>query len=313
MNLSGKTKKWVDHQLITEDQQKAILAHEDKQFLPFVLTGILWLGLFSVGLGLVSLIAAHWTTLPEWSKLLGLVVFLSGGIGTAVYAFKKEKHLIAETALFFSFLMVGGGIGLVAQIFNLPINGAGGLLLWALLSLGIVLISRRDFLLFLWIPLFVGGIIGFMKLELLLLFFEQSPVFATALLATILLGIIYLSHFFENRWMKSAYKWAIALYFPVIFFGDVALHTSISGFLLSFSFLLLLTAFAIKEKRIRLFHITSFFMAARLIILYFQLFDNLIVTGIGFLVFGLLLLVLIGGWYVLEKKMKKISLIDSSN
>lgn len=313
MNLNDKTKKWVNNQLITKEQQTAILKHEDRQFLPFVLMGMLWLGLFCIGLGLTSLVAAHWSFLPVWSKLSGFVLLMGGAISTAVYAFKREKHLIAETALFFSFLMIGGGIGLIAQIFNLPISGAGGLLLWAALSLGIVLVSKKDFLLLLWIPLFVGGVIGFMKLELLLLFFEQSPVFATALLATALMGLIYGCHFFTNRWARSLYKWAIALYFPVLFLGDIAMHTALSGFLLSFFFLLLLAAFAVKEKRIRLFHLVSFFIAMRLIFLYFQLFDNLILTGIGFLIVGVFLLTAIGIWYVIEKKMQNRQQIEKDS
>lgn len=305
MNLNNKTKKWVKNHLITPEQQKAILAEEDRKFLPFVLMGIIWLGLFCIGLGIISLVVAHWTVIPAAVKLSGLVALLLGALGTAYYALRHERNFIFETALFFAFLMIGGGIGLIAQIFNLPVAGPQGLLLWAFLSLGIVLISKRDLLLLLWIPLFVGGIIGFMRLELLLLFFEESPIFATVLLAGILFGAIYLCHFFKNRWTRVIYKWSIALYFPVVFLGDLAMHSILTGFLISFAFLLLLLSFAVKEKRVFLFNITSFFIVLRLIFLYFQIFKNLVMSGVGFFLFGLLLLLVVGIWYWVEKRIKQ--------
>ncbi len=313
INLRKKTQKWVDSHLISKDQQKAILNHEDKQFVPFVLFGFIWLGLFCIGLGCISLITAYWPLIPSVVKLIGVALFLVTALGVAVYALYQKKHLIAETALFFAFLMIGGGIGLIAQIFNLPVGGARGLLLWAFLSLGIVLISKRELLLLLWIPLFLGGIIGFMRLELLLLFFEQSPLFATTLLGGFLFAVIYLCHFFENRWARSFYKWAIALYFPVVFLGDISMHTVAWGFLLSLFFLLLLAAFAIWEKRITLFNITGFFIAARLILFYFQGLTTSVFSGIGFLLIGIALLGVMALWFFTEKKLQQKEFLSTDN
>ena len=119
MNLNQKTEQWVAQKLITQKQRDAILAAESKNREPFVLMAILWLGIFCVGLGIISLIAANWAFIPPVVKLAGAGALLAGALGTAFWGFQKEKHLMTEMALFFAFLMVGGGIGLIGQIFYL--------------------------------------------------------------------------------------------------------------------------------------------------------------------------------------------------
>ena len=58
MNLNQKTEQWVAQKVISPKQKEAILALETKKREPFVLMAILWLGIFCIGLGIISLIAA---------------------------------------------------------------------------------------------------------------------------------------------------------------------------------------------------------------------------------------------------------------
>ncbi len=302
MDLNQKTNNWVQHNIISAAQRQEILEAEKIKQPPFLFLTLLWTAVLCLCLGIAAIMRAYWYQIPDSVKLTIVGVLIFGGLILSYLAIKKERNKLAETALFFTFLAIGGGIGLVAQIFNLPMEGAKGLLLWAVLSLGIVLISKRKLLAFLWVPLFFGGIVGYMKLELLLLFFEQTPLFATTLLGGILICLIYLSHFFSDRMAQSLYHWSVILYFPVVFLGDMAMHNPFLGFLVSLAFLALLGFFAVIAKRMVLFNVTVFFIVLRLLLLYFQSFSNPIGTGVGFLLTGSALLAGFGLYFYKRRK-----------
>ena len=304
MNLKHKTNIWVDHRLITKEQQKEILKQEDRRFFPFALLSFLWTGILCFSIGVISFFRAYWQDIPDIFKTTSFVVIAISVIMMVFYAFKSHKKFLLETSLFIAFFMIGGGIGLCAQLFNLPLETHHGLLLWAILSFSLAYVSKNDFLFLLWIPLFLGGLLGFLKLELLLLFFEQSPIFSTSLLAGILLMVIYVCKNFQNKYISSCYKWAIALYICILFLGDNAIKSLAEGFILFLFFLLLLLALSIKEKRIYLFNVTSFFILLRLVFLYIELSHNAHITGIGFLSLGTGILALSFLWYLFENKTK---------
>ena len=305
MNLSQKTNNWVEHNIISASQRQEILEAEKIKQPPFLFLTLLWTAVLCLCLGIAAIMRAYWYQIPDSVKLTIVGVLIVGGLILSYLAVKKERHKLAETALFFTFLAIGGGIGLIAQIFNLPMDGATGLLLWAVLSLGIVLISKRKLLPFLWVPLFLGGIVGYMKLELLLLFFEQTPLFATTLLGGILICLIYLSHFFSDRMAQSLYHWSVILYFPVVFLGDLAMHNPFFGFLVSAAFLALLGFFAVMAKKMILFNVTVFFIVLRLLLLYFQSFSNPIGAGVGFSLTGIALLAGIGLFFYMRQNRLK--------
>ncbi len=299
-NIEKKTKQWADENIISMAQRQEILEQEHISQRPFIFFSLVWLGIFLAALGGGSLASVYWNGIPETIKLTVAGVLLFGSLVLSYFAIRKEKEHLAEIAFFIAFLMIGGGIGLIAQIFNLPVGGIRGVFLWLILSFGIVLISKRKLLAFLWIPLFVGGVIGYMRLELLLLFFEQSPLFATCLIGGILICLTYLSHFFTDKFAVSIYHWSIILYFPVVFLGDIAMTVPFHGFLLSIAFLLLMTAFAISAHRKFLFNITGFLIVARILLFYFQSMYDLVHAGIGFLCAGIVLLTASGVWYYLK-------------
>lgn len=313
MNLKNKTNFWVEHKLITREQQREILNKEDKQFLPFILFGMIWLSVCCLAIGVFSFIQAHWAIIPNWLKITGFLAILTMLILTLISAFKNHKKMIFEIALFVSFLMIGGGIGLCAQLFDLPLMNHQGMLLWALLSFIIVFISKKEFLFLLWIPLFLGGLLGFLKLELLLLFFEQSPIFSTSLIAGILLLFIYTTRNFENRYFLAGYKWAVALYILIVFLGDRAMPSVSSGFLLFCFFILLLLAFSIKERRVYLYNLIGCCIILRLVFLYMELSSDKHITALGFLIFGASILLLAGAFMFIEKKLSRKSLFLLKN
>ena len=302
ISLEKKTHHWVNKNIISMAQREQILEQEHIARKPFVFFSFIWLSIFLIILGLSSVIGSFWQSIPESVKLGVATVLLFSSLIFSALAIKKEKQKIAEIALCIAFFMIGGGIGLVAQIFNLPVNGSTGLFLWLFLSFGIVLLSKHRLLAFLWIPLFFGGVIGYMKLELLLLFFEQSPLFATILLGGILICLIYLSHFFTDKFAVSLYHWSVFLYFPVVFLGDIAMPEVYQGFLISLVCLGLLLFFAVTARRTLLFNVTGFFIILRILLFYFQNIHHLYHIGIAFSLAGIGLLGCIGIWIFLKKK-----------
>ncbi len=302
ISLEKKTHHWVNKNIISMAQREQILEQEHIARKPFVFFSFIWLSIFLIILGLSSVIGSFWQSIPESVKLGVATVLLFSSLIFSALAIKKEKQKIAEIALCIAFFMIGGGIGLVAQIFNLPVNGSTGLFLWLFLSFGIVLLSKHRLLAFLWIPLFFGGVIGYMKLELLLLFFEQSPLFATILLGGILICLIYLSHFFTDKFAVSLYHWSVFLYFPVVFLGDIAMREVYQGFLISLVCLGLLLFFAVTARRTLLFNVTGFFIILRILLFYFQNIHHLYHIGIAFSLAGIGLLGCIGIWIFLKKK-----------
>lgn len=306
MNIEKKSNLWVQKNIISSAQREEILTHEHLKQPDFMFWSALWIGVLCLLLGLISVVGAYWEHIPEPVKLTVLIVLGCICLGFSWWGIKKEKEKLMEVALFFTFLMIGGGIGLIAQIFNLPVENEDGLMLWAVLSFGLVLISKRKWLALLWMPLFLGGIVGYMKLELLLLFFEQSPLFATTLICGIFLCLIYLSHFFSTKLAHSIYCWSIILYFPVLFLGDISMKEPFWGFIVSIFFLVLLAFFAINARRSVLFNITGCVIVLRILLFYFQSLPNLIGSGLGFIFTGIMLLVGVLLFYLRQKSNKII-------
>lgn len=305
MNLEEKTQKWVDRKIITQKQRTAILAEQNERRRPFVLLGILWLGIFCVGLGIVSVLAVHWHTIPEGGKLTGLGALLTGALGVAGWALVKEKHLITEAALFFAFLIIGGGIGLIGQIFHLPADTFKGMLLWAALSFGIVFISKRQLLGLLWVPLFIGGVLGAFRWELLLLFFQQTPVIAIVSCAGVCLAIAYMTKQASVPFLKSIYHWAVILFFVILFLGDLGSRQIGVGFFASIAMMILMALFAVHYDKKTLFNWVCFLIAVRCILLYIQVTRAFETLGVAFMVGGVMILIGAGVWYQLEQRLFK--------
>ncbi len=301
MNLKQKTNEWVAQKLITQRQQESILTHETRVRLPYITLLVMWLGAVCAVLGAGCLIWSHWAVIPEVVKIAGATLLLVGSLGAAWYGIRREKHLLTEVALWVSFFMIGGGIGLFAQVFGLPLHNATGLLLWAVLSLGVALLSRHSILSGLWVPLFIGGILGFMRLELLLLFFAQAPLLTMVVFGGVLLGIIYLASLFKNHFAQNVYRWSLVLFFTVLLLGDFYFTNQLATFFITVALLGVLGSFAVLKNRLRLFHWVSFFFGARLIVFFFQTFHAVMNAGVGLLVAGLVLLLAGGIWHYTHK------------
>lgn len=310
MDWFKKTNEWVSHDIVTPEQQTDIIAFENHRKRPFRGLGIMWLGIFSFFLGMISLVADNWDVIPHGIKLFGGGSILLLSIMGTWYFFKREHHLLVEVGLFLIFLCIGGAIGLTAQIFNIPLESGKGLLIWAILSFGVVLLSRRELLTLLWVPLFLGGIIGYIRLELLLLFFEQMPMVTTGVFAGLLLGVIYIAGKTQNPFMRAVGRWAIVLFYVVVLLGENAQLSLWKGIGVSIGLLGILALYAFYNGRMRLFNLTLFLIAVRFMMLYFQVFESLGMVGILFSIVGGLLLA--GSGYAVWKNSAQVDFKNQS-
>ncbi|MEI7752065.1 MAG: DUF2157 domain-containing protein [Candidatus Omnitrophota bacterium] len=118
-----------------------VLPGEKKKDPQSLVRTILVIGAVLVGLGIILFIAAHWQKLPDELKILGstaitLAVLLLGYYFQFV---KKGNEKYATPAYLISLFGIGGTICLIGQIYHVPANSHGLMLLWGALALPVAL------------------------------------------------------------------------------------------------------------------------------------------------------------------------------
>lgn len=299
MNLQNKTAEWCQNALLSAHQRQAILRYETHQRSLFQLLGLIWLGIFIFVLGCVSFVAEHHPVIPLWGQVFGWSLLAIAGIFGLIYALRHGRKLLLEGILFFTFLIVGGGIGLIAQIFNFPVNSAAGLLGWALLSLIIVLFSDKELLSLLWIPLFLGGLIGYLRLELLFLFLAQAPVTTTCLLAGGFLILLFLTARSAHPFLRAVNHWSLALFFIALILGENSLSHPFGAFIITLLFLSLLLIYAVHTHHLILFNCILLLLGVRFVLLCFDVFRFSGQASVFLIAIGLLILSATGGYFML--------------
>lgn len=141
---SKKIRRWLDAGLIREDQAQAILEYEKSHHRPLGLYAAISIGILSIALGLISLIAANWDDIPPSMKIGTFFLTYAMVGGTIVWA-SDQKDILCETARGLFFGMTIAGIGLIAQVFHIPSNGWGGCMFWVTITLPLTLLSNQRF------------------------------------------------------------------------------------------------------------------------------------------------------------------------
>lgn len=286
----SKLNKWAQQGLLTPAQKEKIAAFEDRENRPFRLLAVMWLGIFICCLGGTALMTAGQNIMPDWAKLSAAGIAVLIGIGATIYGFRRERHLLFESALFFCFLAVGGGIGLIAQVFNLPVGTGMGLLAWAGLSLIIVLFSERELLGLLWVPLFLGGILGYVRLEFLFLFLAQAPALTVAVSAAVLLMSIALTDGTRLPFLRALNRWLIVLFYGILVLGEMSQAAAAVRLILTVGALAALAGYALYRHRTRLYNLTLFLIALRFMWLTGHVFQYWPAAGGWLLGLGVLIL-----------------------
>lgn len=159
MNIAKKLELWQQEKLISIEQTKAILNFESQSRKPIFMYYLLALGLFCIGLGIVSLIASNWQMIPAPIKLfLDLVLLL--GVAWGLYDTNaKGKLWVFEGLTLFYAILILASIGLIAQIYQIQPDGYKAYLLWSILVFPMVIYTSRIALPIIWLPvLSVSGL-----------------------------------------------------------------------------------------------------------------------------------------------------------
>lgn len=134
MFLAPKLRKWVQNQLISQDQADSILAFEDQKGKSRVFFALGGLGAFSIILGIASLVAANWYKIPPELKVFSHTT-INLVLGWVIFKYFSRPSWIRE---FLVSLLAGlclTYIGLIGQVLQTQSH------LWKPLGVWLVLVT----------------------------------------------------------------------------------------------------------------------------------------------------------------------------
>ena len=305
MSLTTKLSCWKEQNFITQDQCDQILAFERQR------SGrTFWRGAFIVagsliGLGICLLIAANWKALGNTFKITGDFLLLGGLFYTTFWCITHQKKGLTEFFAILSFLMIGGTIGLIGQIFNLEGGWHSFALFWALLAIPFVLVSRALFFNLGWLCLLLSSL-NFPWVEKLL-----SQLFHHLSVNTLgVVIVLYLLSYAGKKFDETSHNYTLIplafeklamwlTYFCIAFIGlkwGTLNHITTETFpanLIVFAFFALRLFLAVRTQNLISFRRNTILLEIYLFVLFASAFGNLFMSGIGFIVGGLSILGLI--------------------
>lgn len=319
MSLANKTAAWVEKQIITSEQRDNILSFERSNSnntfwkTAFIIAGLL------IGLGICLIIAANWDDLSNSVKLIGDFAILGTFSYFTYHFWTNKKRGLTELFAILSFLMVGGSIGLISQIYQLQGGWERFALAWCLLSLPFIFVSRVLFFNIVWGLLLITSV-DFDVLEKVWRFCLKYFTWKTPLA---LIGFTLLSFLFMklnnlvNKYTllaKAAEKISMWIAYYITFYVGVVwglkwcfFCSQTTAQILAYIFVFIFLAFrmfqAMKAQNISSFKRNAILAEIYIFFIFISRIKNLWTSGIGFISAGLLVLFLI---YILRKTTKYI-------
>ena len=175
-SLTHKTTDWVKNGLISEAQAQGIITFEkNRKSLFSLFSMVLFLGFFSVAIGVVTVVSANWFSISNEVKMAGLFVCL---IAAAVLLdrIKKQHPLLFEGGLFFYMLLLFAAIGLIGQVYHLKSDTYVAFLFWSALAFPLLFLTRKVLFGFFWEFVFFAALSASpWGQEALKVFFETFP------------------------------------------------------------------------------------------------------------------------------------------
>lgn len=160
-NLDKHLSDWQSQGFLSPEQADRIRQFEaDRAPQSRLLTVLTILAVLSIGLGIISLIAANWDQIPAWFKLLSYFSLMLAQV-YALIKWDDKPGLVREGLYFLYILSILAGIGLIAQVFHVPSDGWRGPTLWSALSFGLMLRARTEPSVLLWYAGFTWAWLGF--------------------------------------------------------------------------------------------------------------------------------------------------------
>ncbi len=156
MFKAKKLDRLVEAGIISAKQRQQILDFDKDKNSGFAAKLLSILGIFIIGVGVISVIAANWDGISDVIKLFVMFLMLFGCGLLAFYWDKNGMTEKAEKMLVGLFLLSGATIGLIIQVYQL----SGGkwynvLLIWCLVTLPLLFALKKSYVAYFWVPVFL--------------------------------------------------------------------------------------------------------------------------------------------------------------
>ncbi len=151
MNIEKKLTLWQEAGLIDAGTRARIAAFEDGRHRPVLLYALLGLGALTIGIGIVSIVAANWDAIDRPIKLgidLALGVLLAAGLFVAA---RRRQPLLVETLAAIDYVFVLASLALLGQVYQLGSPPHQALLVWSLCTLPFMTLVRTRFVGLMWL------------------------------------------------------------------------------------------------------------------------------------------------------------------
>ena len=150
-DLAAEVATWVDREIVSVDQARAIcrLYDVDYDAMRSRSTGyriLVGLGLFFIGLALITVLGANWDEIPRAARMAGLAALTAGTHALALRCHLRGRTATGTGLFFLGNLFYGASIILVARIYHLGEHMPDGVFWWALGSLPIGVLLRNPWL-----------------------------------------------------------------------------------------------------------------------------------------------------------------------
>lgn len=318
MSLERKLKKWIEMELVTQEQASSILNFEKKDSNTtfwrslYIFSGIL------IGLGICLIVASNWEVIPSPLKFSIDFIISLFFVWNAYKNIENRRKGLSELFLILSFLMIGATIGLTGQVFNLEGGWVSFAFFWAMLGIPFVVCSHSLFLNYSWLILFFH----FFALECVVnvlqpifIWISEIKFFQRGfLLQTLFVFIFYLMSFLMKNLDKNFHKYTIlpqlsANLFLLCSYVSLSVIACLGldivdrfakYFSIAFVFFCLgyRMWLGIKNKDAVLFKQNSIFAEIYIFSLFATKMGDLFASGLGFIFSGLFILLAI---YILKK------------
>jgi uncharacterized membrane protein len=150
MNLNTRIQGWVEAKIIDQSQASQIIKYEETQLRPsWIIFGVSALGVLAIMTGLISIIAANWDDISDFTKLAGYFVSLLL-LGVLTQKQQDKKGVIRECLLCAFSVYILAGIGLIGQIYHLKSDGYQALFFWLAITLPITVTTEKSLVNHLW-------------------------------------------------------------------------------------------------------------------------------------------------------------------
>lgn len=151
MSLESKLSRWQQAGVIDADTRARIEAFEHQNARPMLLYALGGLGATTIGIGIVSIVAANWDAIGKPLKL-GIDLLIVALLAGAIYLSAARQRLWqTEVFVGIQYIAVIASLALVGQVYQLGSPTHHALLAWSLSTLPMMLLVRTPLLAFTWL------------------------------------------------------------------------------------------------------------------------------------------------------------------